>query len=243
MIYLRALLHAIFVFGLLYIWRKIDKKQDYKNYLKVSLILGIPLGLGFDLAGCVLFKLWRYTSSNIFEYTAILLATYVVITPVLIEAYNFIEGISEKLVKIKLINSLSRLFYLSSLTISAISLLSLSYNRIQNNNSPAPTTFFILTFSFLVLLSDSLLGLFGEEGTLTKFLKGHLLSPLSILVSGLISGFLWEIFNLYVRLWTHENLPSGKLLNVPIYVILFWGTLNLAYVTTGKVAKKFGILK
>lgn len=243
MIYIRALLHSIFVFGLLFIWQRIDKKQDYKNYLKVSLILGIPLGLGFDFAGVVLFKLWYYTSSNVFAYISILLATYTVITPVVIEVYNFLEKTSDKLLKVKLINTPSRYFYIIFMIISIILLILLSYKRIQSNNSVASSSFFISMFCLLVLLSDSILGLLDEEGVITKFLKGNLLSPLSIPISGIISGFLWEILNLHIKLWIHKNLPLAKFLHVPIYVILLWGTLNLAYVTAAKVARKLHVLK
>jgi hypothetical protein len=242
MIYIRVLLHLVFVFGLLFIWQRIDKKQDYKSYLKVSLILGIPLGLGFDLFGVVLFKLWRYTSCNIFEYIAILFGTYVVITPVVIEVYNFIDSISDRLLKIELINTLSRYFHTLLLVISIISLILLSYHRIQTKNSPAPPSLFFLMFFSLVLFSNALLGILGEEGAITKFLKGHLLSPLAIIFSGIISGLIWEVFNSYVRLWTYESLPIGELLNVPMYAILLWGTINLAYITAGKIAKKLGVL-
>ena len=241
MLYIRTLLHTIFVFGLLFLWQRIDKKKDYKNYLKVSLIIGLPLGLGFDLFGAVLFKLWYYTSSNVLEYIAILLATYTVITPVVIEVYNFLERISDKLLKVTLINTPSRYFYIISLIISTIFIIFISYKRIQSNNNAAPSSFFIIMFCLLLLLSDSLLGLFGEEGVITKFITGHLLSPLSIILSGIITGFIWEVFNTHIRLWIYENLPSGELFNVPIYAILFWGTINLAYMTAEKTAKKLKI--
>jgi hypothetical protein len=84
-----SIFHTVFALGLFYIWQKIDRKPDYKHYLKISFLVGLPLGLAVDFLGVYGFKMWYYDVENFAQYLLTNVATYVAITPVVIETTDY----------------------------------------------------------------------------------------------------------------------------------------------------------
>lgn len=238
MIYYYSLIHLFFVFLGIYAWFSIDRKRDYKKYIKLSLIIGLPLGLIFDFLLSGVFNFFSYSSKNIFEYLAILLCTYVAGAPFLIEIPEFlIEKL--KLIRFDGLKKLTSDFYYTETLISGILLGALFIYALINILYPQDILLFILVWILLIFFSDGLLGIHNEEGVITKILKGYYFAPLGLIASGILCGIIWEILNLNIRLWTFFNLPGDSIWGIPIIELLLWSTLNLVYWTTAKVVSKY----
>lgn len=238
MIFYYSFIHLFFALMAILAWFAIDRKRDYKRYFKLSLLIGIPLGILIDFGGSAIFGFWSYKSMNLLEYIAILLCTYVVATPFLIETTQYIF---EKLksIKFKGINEFGSNFYYTEFFASLVGIMLLSIYRLTNILNAEDLPFFIILLLLLTFFSDGLLGIYREEGVVTQFLKGYYLIPVGLLLAGLIMGIPWEFLNVNLRLWTYDNLPLAHVLNIPIVVLLHWCTLNLVYWTTAKVVSKF----
>jgi len=170
-----SIFHIIFVSGLFYLWHKIDTKLDYKHYLKISLLVGLPLGLAVDFLGVFVFKMWYYDVDSFAKYLLTNLATYVAITPLVIETSDYFLGISKRYKgRYRLNHSIfSRTYYLIEFLFTLISMILLylgkEFQGLQTSNNIV-----ILFCGFLIVtICDSVLGLLKIEGILTQILKGH----------------------------------------------------------------------
>ncbi|MFS8130722.1 MAG: hypothetical protein ACMG57_01960 [Candidatus Dojkabacteria bacterium] len=238
MIFFYSFIHFFFALLGIFAWFSIDRKRDYKRYFKVSIIIGVCLGLLFDFVLSGIFNFFSYSSTNILEYIVILFSTYVIGTPFIIETLEFfVEKL--KFVKIKGFKALTSDFYYTELLISLIVSGCLFVYGLINILNPEGILFFIIGFISLTFLSDAILGIHLEDGLVTRLLKGYYLTPIAVLISGLLVGFLWEFLNINLRLWTYTNLPGDSILGIPIVVLIFWGTLNLTFWTAAKVLSKY----
>lgn len=220
--------------GLLFLWELFDKKYDYKNYIKISLTVGLLAAFIFDFFGTIVFQFWGYNSSNLFEYFAITLSTYVVATPLLVETFGFILNLSSKL-KLNFNFSFSRLTSVIGIFIVTIIGYALVFLKIFELIA-ADLFFFAGMFIIITLWLDFLLHIYTEErGVIYRFLNGEVLAPFVIILSGFLCGFLWELLNNFIPLWSYKNLPEGNILEVPLVVVLLWGILNLSYWTGAKL--------
>jgi hypothetical protein len=103
----------------------------------------------------------------------------------------------------------------------------------------------ILFRGFLIFtICDSVLGLLKIEGILTKIFKGNYFHIIALVVAGIATGFVWELFNYYIRIWfwAESEWPTNQFLNLPIAIIFMWGGLNLCYWSLLEIYKKFGVV-
>ena len=211
MIYLYSLIHVLFVLAVLFCWRLIDKKYDYKNYIRIALVVGVTISLLFDFAGVYIFRFWEYYSSNAVEYIAIAFSTYIIATPLMIETFNFLFKVFRKFqlpIKLKLNPSIVFTF----LVISAGIIWAIAYSIHYYKES---LSWLLLAALFIAGLTafDSLVFLFkGIKGPILSIFDGRILAPLSVLLSGFIIGFFWELINVIFPLWFYQNLPPKILL-------------------------------
>lgn len=235
MIYLYSFTHILFVFAVLFCWRIFDKKYDYKNYIRIAIVVGVVISLLFDFAGVYIFRFWEYYSSNAAEYAAIALSTYIIATPLMIETLNFFFKLlrtfkihnprSTNKSGIKLNSSIA----FTLLVISIAVVWAVAYS---NHYYKESITWLLLITLFVAGLTvfDCLVYLFrGIKGPILSVFDGRILAPFSVLVSGFIIGFFWELINLIFPLWFYKNLPPESVFGVPLAVIIFWGMLNMAY--------------
>lgn len=228
-----SLLHAIFVLGLLFLWWQWDKIRDYKNYVLLSVAIGTPIGLIFDFVGINIFKLWSYPSTDWLDYPFILIGTYIAAVPLLIEtlAY-FLQQQQRWQIRTKL--KVTNWYYLLSAGIG-ICYLGTTIARHVNLASRVTLLEYALLFFCLLVISDALLHFLHEPGLITRFLSGEWLIPIAVLASGILSGFMWELLNTQLRLWTYTDLIGPHIAGIPLVVLIFWSTLNITYWTAAKI--------
>ena len=246
MIFQFSIFHVVFVLGLFYIWQKIDRKLDYKHYLKISFLIGLPLGLAVDFLGVLVFKMWYYDVRNFSQYLLTNLATYVVITPIVIETTDYFINFSNKFKgKFKINDSLFSLkYYLIEFLFTIISIIYLYLAKTFWNLQTSDVGVILFCGLLIFTICDSVLGLLKIEGILTKILKGNYFHVGALVVAGLVTGFLWETFNYYIRIWfwVESEWPSFQFLNIPVAIIFMWCGLNLCYWSLLEIYKKFGIV-
>ncbi|MBL8014668.1 MAG: hypothetical protein JNK26_00570 [Candidatus Doudnabacteria bacterium] len=243
MILLYSVIHLVYVAVVTIGWMLFDKRPDFRKYWLITAVIGSVCTIAFDFAGVVIFQFWRYFSSNEWEYIAISFSTYVVATPLFIEVTGYLI---RWLAKFRLsfgIKNLNYFTYVGLILFSGLLGLSAVVVTLVQGKGYG-WLFFITAFVALLLFSDGVLGLAGKKGVVTLALEGSILSPLAIVLSGLICGMIWEILNTALPLWQFTNVPTENLLGVPLVVFLFWGTLNLAYWTVAELFfSKYKILR
>ncbi len=237
MIYIYSLFHILFIFGIFFLWRLIDKKLDYKRYIKITFIVGILCASLYDLVGVVLLKFWIYSIDNVFEYIVISFSTYIIATPLFLEVFDYLIF---KLSKFKLnfkIEVSKAIKILLSILFSLIGL-SILLLKIFEYIQPNWIFFIVSSIVFLIVVDLFVNIVTNINGPVIRFLNGEILSPISLILSGFIGGFLWELFNTYMPLWRYINLPSESILNIPLVVVIFWGILIYGYWALSQILVK-----
>lgn len=234
MIYIYSLIHLIFIVVATLLWRLVDRKPDYKKYWVISIVIGLVVTLGFDFAGSILFNLWDYYSVNVLEYAILSLCTYVAVVPLLIEVIRFLI---QKFMSVRLFYGIrsSRMLAFVMFVLGASLAIVLGINRISKPDTTADWQFLLGMFVATLLLSDGALGFAGDRGIITLFMRGYVLVPFVVIVSGIMCGFVWELLNEIAPLWYYHNLPEANILGIPLAVIILWGTLNLGYYTLAEL--------
>jgi len=237
MFYINALAHQVFLLLFYFAWKKINirrLKTPTNELVKKNLIIAMLLGFVFDFFG-YFFWLWLYESRNIIEYAVVVLATWIISTPVMMAVYIDIEGLLEKIIFKPMKFNINRKIYFILFFISGIIFSFQGYLRfrdLQNNITPQ---FFIIMLIAGIIAEESLLGILRVETMFDKILAGKYLVPLTIVIAGFFVGLIWELFNTQFRLWTYYNLPPGDILGIPIYVVGFYGVINYTYYNFCKI--------
>ncbi len=222
------MIHLIFALSAFLLWRVWDRKPDFSNYFKVAATVGIIITLVFDFTGIYILRFWGYYSTTYLEYFAIAFGTYVIATPLFVETLGYFHLQFSKF-KLNYKFNVTKSGAFTLFMISSIVLWGTGY-IIHNNHVSADWPLLIGLFIFVLTFFDSLGFLIrGIKGPILSVFEGKIFAPLSVLVSGFLAGFLWEILNTYFPLWYYQNLPKNELFGVPLLVIVFWGTLNMAF--------------
>jgi len=241
-----SIFHIVFALGLFYIWQKIDLKPDYKHYIKISFLVGLPLGLAVDFLGVFVFKMWYYDANNLPNYLITNLATWIVATPLVIETTDYFLSISNKFKSRFKINEtiFSFKYYLIEFLFTLSSVLYLYLAKTFWGLQTSDVGVILFCGLLIFAICDSVLGLLKIEGILTKILKGNYLHVGALVVAGLVTGFLWEMFNYYIRIWfwVESQWSSPQFLNIPVAIMFMWCGLNLCYWSLLEIYKKFRIV-
>ncbi|MEP7103889.1 MAG: hypothetical protein ABI721_04240 [Candidatus Dojkabacteria bacterium] len=227
-------LHAVYLFGWAFISQKLFfKKFSYKNYVFLSIILGLVGGIISDIFGVLMFKLWEYPISAPAEYLIfILIFAYIVSVPFILETTLWVEGQLRKLSFIKLPNP-NKIVYWLLLIVSVIGTIIVSIYQLQRGGVVDVWFIPILLF-FATLLTGSILSIFDVENFLSDTFQGKFLTFFAPFLAGLLTGLAWEILNSRIILYSITNVPSGKILEISISALIGWGELNVAFYGVAK---------
>lgn len=138
-------------------------------------MIGLPLGLAVDFLGVFVFKMWYYEVASFPQYLLTNLATYVAITPLVIETTDYYLNISNKFKgKFKINHSLfSFKYYLFEFVFTITSILYLYLAKTFLGLQASDVGVILFCGLLIFTICDSMLGLLKIEGILTKILKGY----------------------------------------------------------------------
>lgn len=227
-------LHAVYLFGWTFVSQKLLFKHfTYKNYVLLSIILGLVGGIVSDIFGVVMFKLWEYPIAAPTEYLLfILIFAYIVSVPFILETTLWVEKQLRKIQFIVLRNP-DKLVYWLILIISVVGTAIVSVHQLQRGGT-VETWFIPMLLLFATLLTGAILSICNVENFLSDTFQGRFLSFFSPFLAGLITGLAWEILNSRVVLYSITNVPSGEFIGISVFALIGWGELNVAFYGVAK---------
>lgn len=226
--------HAVYLLGWAFISQNLlFKKFSYKNYIALSVILGLVGGIVSDIFGVVMFKLWEYPIVAPAEYLLfILIFAYIVSVPFILETTLWVEKQLRKL-RFATLGEPPKLVYWSLLFVSIIGTTIVSIYQLQRGGT-VEAWFIPLLLLLAMLLTGAILSLCGVQNFLSDTFQGRFLAFFTPFLAGLLTGLAWEILNSRIVLYGITNVPAGDFIGISIYALIGWGELNVAFYGVAK---------
>lgn len=227
-------LHAVYLFGLAFVAQHLlFKRFSYKNYVFLSIILGLVGGIISDIFGVVMFKLWEYPISAPAEYLVfILIFAYIVSVPFILETTLWVEKQLRK-VELVVLPKPHKSVYWLLLGVSTLGTAIVSLYQLQRGGM-VEEWFIPLLLLFATLLTGSILSICNVENFLSDTFQGKLLTLFAPFLAGLITGLAWEILNSRIILYSITNVPVGDFAGISVFALIGWGELNVAFYGVAK---------